>query len=239
MIGARDGSLLGELIPTHRPVTTDNQCELDLSAHQAPYLSAWDVIGDLEDDDSPELFVRGKWADLLPSVPEGKNYLYFTERGGGVPLFGWRRRYWNFLLKLSKDQPSWTLTAQPGPATGPFHWKNRRLSARELCRLQTIPDSFEIIGSLNAVQRQIGNAVPSALAKMLGLVVRLRLLGDASVNTIAPTLLPNRRESIPPPEPFTPVPKKYLHLVGDHEAHPGTGKGYGALARTASGGSKV
>lgn len=239
LLAARDGSLLGELRPTHRPAVTRNQGELDLAVHQAPYLSAWDAIGDLENDDSPELFLRGKWADLLPSVPEGKNYLYFTKRGGGAPLFGWRRRYWNFLLKLSKDQPSWTLTAQPGPATGPFHWENRRLSARELCRLQTIPDSFEVVGSLNAIQRQIGNAVPSALAEMLGLAVRSRLLGDTKVSTVTPTLLPNRRESIPSPGPFPPVPEKYLHLVGDHEAHPGTGKGYGALARATSGGGKA
>src|SRR3546814_15139025 len=62
--------------------------------------------------------IKGKWADLLPSIPEGQNYLWHTERGGGIPLFGWRRRYWNFLLKLAKNKPSWTIQAQPGPATG-------------------------------------------------------------------------------------------------------------------------
>lgn len=168
----------------------------------------------------------------------GKNYLYFTERGDGAPLFGWRRRYWNFLLKLAKDQPSWTLTAQPGPATGPFHWKNRRLSARELCRLQTIPDDFEVVGSLNAVQRQIGNAVPSALGEVLGLAIRSRLLDDPLVFDPRSTLLPGRRELISPPESVTPLPQKYLHLVGDHEAHPGTGKGYRAVGRNGANGSK-
>jgi hypothetical protein len=39
-------------------------------------------------------------------------------------------------------------TAQSGPATGPFHWKNGRLLARELCRLQTIPDDYMAGGSL-------------------------------------------------------------------------------------------
>jgi DNA (cytosine-5)-methyltransferase 1 len=240
LIGARDGSYFGDLRPTHvPPAAPGDQGELELYDRRISYLTAWDAIGDLEDDDSPELLVRGKWADLLPSVPEGKNYLYFTERGDGVPLFGWRRRYWNFLLKLSKKQPSWTLTAQPGPATGPFHWKNRRLSAKELCRLQTIPDDFAIAGPLSSVQRQIGNAVPSALAEVLGLAIRSRLLGDAKADTFAPTLLPMRRDSIPPPEQMEPVHEKYLHLIGDHEAHPGTGKGYGALARTAVPRSKV
>ena len=59
---------------------------------------------------------------LLASIPEGQNYLWHTDRGGGLvgPLFGWRRRYWSFLLKLAKDQPSWTIQAEPGPATGHF-----------------------------------------------------------------------------------------------------------------------
>jgi DNA (cytosine-5)-methyltransferase 1 len=57
-----------------------------------------------------------KWADLLPSVPEGSRYLYFTDRGSEPPLLGWRPRYWNLLLKLAENQPSWTLMAQPGTA---------------------------------------------------------------------------------------------------------------------------
>ena len=31
---------------------------------------------------------------------------------------------------------------------------------------------------------------------------------------------------IPPPEKVARVPKKYMDLVGDHPAHPGTGKGH-------------
>jgi DNA (cytosine-5)-methyltransferase 1 len=191
--------------------------------------TAWDAIGDLEDDDNPSLELRGKWADLLPSIPEGSNYLYHTARGGGLPLFGWRRRYWSFLLKLAKDQPSWTITSQPGSAIGPFHWKNRRLSARELCRLQTFPEGYKVHGSLSSIQRQIGNAVPSALAEVLGMEIRKQLLG-ADVSSER-ALLPTRRGRIPGPEPVRRVPSKYLHLVGEHEPHPGTGKGYGALAR--------
>jgi len=150
-------------------------------------------------------------------------------------LFGWRRRFWNFLLKLAKDQPSWTITAQPGPATGPFHWKNRRLSARELCRLQTMPDDYQVLGSLSAVQRQIGNAVPSALAEMIALHIRRRLLGDPSAGEIRPTLVPSKRGDRPPPEPVRRVPQTYRSLVGEHAAHPGTGKGHRAVRRASTG----
>ena len=231
LIGSRDGTLFGSMPPTHRLAAAPPQGELALDGGKAPFLTAWDALWDLEDDDSPELALRGKWAELLPSVPEGSNYLYFTDRGGGPPLFGWRRRYWNFLLKLAKDQPSWTLTAQPGPATGPFHWKNRRLSARELCRLQTMPDDYLVLGTLGSVQRQVGNAVPSALAETLALAIRTRLLGDKTSAGLAPTLLPARQSTIPPPEPAASVPDRYLRLAGDHSPHPGTGKGHTALRR--------
>jgi DNA (cytosine-5)-methyltransferase 1 len=231
LIGARDGTPIGSIAATHGAPVDGVQGELMLDGPAEPFHTAWDAIGDLSDDDSPELRPRGKWADLLPSVPEGANYLYFTERGGGPPLFGWRRRYWNFLLKLAKDQPSWTLTAQPGPATGPFHWHNRRLSARELCRLQTMPDEYVVLGSLGNVQRQVGNAVPSALAELLALAIRKRLLADGTLSDVTPSLLPKRRTQTPPPERVAPVPAKYLNLRGTHSAHPGTGKGHGAVRR--------
>jgi DNA (cytosine-5)-methyltransferase 1 len=44
-------------------------------------------------------------------------------------------------------------------------------------------------------------------------------------SSAAPTLAVPRSDTIPEPEPCRSVPEKYLHLVGEHEAHPGTGKG--------------
>jgi DNA (cytosine-5)-methyltransferase 1 len=169
--------------------------------------------------------MQGKWAALLPSIPEGQNYLWHTDRGGGLPLFGWRRRYWSFLLKLAKNRPSWTIQAQPGPAVGPFHWHSRRLSARELCRLQTFPDDVTILGGLSAVQKQVGNAVPSLLAEVLARAIRTQLLGH-TLPEEPPHLMPPNRGSAPPPELPAPVPVQYHTYVGDHAPHPGTGQGY-------------
>ena len=181
-------------------------------------------IGDLVGNRSPELRVRGKWAELLPSIPEGENYLFHTERGAGEPLFGWRRRFWNFLLKLAKSEPSWTIQAQPGPATGPFHWENRLLSVRELARLQTCPDDVQVFGSRASGQRQIGNAVPSLLAEVIGREIRRQLL-DGPVIEEPPRLLPRRRRPIPAPARVKRVPDKYLHLRWTDTDHPGTGLG--------------
>ncbi|MBX3025962.1 DNA cytosine methyltransferase [bacterium] len=230
VVGARDGASFRFPSPTHRPHDAETQWLIDLP----PYATAWDAIGDLENTPTDGLQVRGKWAHLLPSIPEGQNYLWHTERGGGVPLFGWRRRFWTFLLKLAKDRPSWTIQAQPGPAIGPFHWKNRRLSARELCRLQTMPDDFDVLGNLAAVQRQVGNAVPSGLAEVLARAIRRQLLGQPRVAANA-TLLPSPRPGAPEPEPPGIVPRKYMALAGRHDAHPGTGKGYAAAKRAGNG----
>lgn len=225
VIGHREGKELSFPLPTHR----SDEDGL-LPSGLLPYNTAWDAIGDLEEGDDPVLKVRGKWADLLPSVPEGQNYLWHTERGGGRPLFGWRRRYWSFLLKLAKGLPSWTVQAQPGPAIGPFHWKNRRLSAPELCRIQTFPEGYTILGDLASAQRQVGNAVPSALAEVLARAMRRQLLGHKKVSLQA-SLIPKPRRPIPPAAPPSPVPSKYRYLEGKHEAHPGTGKGYAASKR--------
>jgi DNA (cytosine-5)-methyltransferase 1 len=223
VVGDREGRELRFPAATHHPAPEEGE---EWISALPGYRTAWDALGDLEEDEDPELRLTGKWADLLPSIPEGENYLWHTSRGGGLELFGWRRRFWSFLLKLAKAKPSWTVQAQPGPSIGPFHWHSRRLSARELCRLQTVPDDYEIVGDLRAAQRQLGNAVPSALAEVLARAIRAQLLGD-EVDTAA-TLIPELRRPIPEPLEPRPVPARYHSLIGSHEPHPGNGKGYAA-----------
>lgn len=196
-----------------------------------PWRTSWDAIGDLDTQPTPShLLPTGKWAALLPSIPEGQNYLWHTPEGGGEPLFGWRTRFWSFLLKLSKERPSWTIQAVPGPATGPFHWRSRLLSTRELCRLQTFPDSYVIEGDRRSAQRQLGNAVPCAIGELLGHQIRQQLLGLPSVHD-GLTLIPKRRCPVPAAEPLAPVPRSYISLRGAHRPHPGTGLGPSASSR--------
>jgi DNA (cytosine-5)-methyltransferase 1 len=227
IVAHREGRPFRFPAPTHFPAGTERDL---LDGDIEVYRTAWDALADVSNPEEEDLTVRGKWADLLPSIPEGSNYLHHTDRGEGMPLFGWRRRYWTFLLKLAKNRPSWTIQAQPGPAVGPFHWSNRRLSVRELCRLQTFPDDVSIVGGKGSAQKQLGNAVPSLLAEIIGRAVREQLLDDP-VKTTALKLLPRRRVPVPPPERVASVPKRYHDLAGDHAAHPGTGLGHGAASR--------
>jgi DNA (cytosine-5)-methyltransferase 1 len=228
VIAHREGLLLDPPEPTHYATARD---ELDHPANRRPYTTAWDALGDLPaPDDDTELAPTGKWADLLPTIPEGQNYLWHTSRRGGEPLFGWRTRYWSFLLKLAKNHPSWTIPASPGPATGPFHWDNRRLSLKELARLQTFPDSYVVTGTYREGHKQLGNAVPSALGELLGIHIRHQLFGE--IDALRPlSLIPTQRGDLPPAEPVTEVPDKYLERRGAHNDHPGTGLGPAAQRR--------
>lgn len=51
-----------------------------------------------------------------------------------------------------------------GPLIPPHPEQHRRLSIREVARIQTFPDDFKFIGSNSACYRQIGNAVPVLMA---------------------------------------------------------------------------
>lgn len=68
---------------------------------------------------------------------------------------------------------NWNRASDTITATSPeIHInKKRRLSARECAILQTFPDSFVFMGSLNSQYRQIGNAVPVKLAEKLGIEI--------------------------------------------------------------------
>ena len=223
IVASIDGRLLEPPEPTHGD-----------SNGLAPYRTAWDAIGDLDRGAwEPELHPKGRWADLLPTIPEGRNYLWHTSRNasrGGEPLFGWRTRYWSFLLKLAKDRPAWTIQAAPGPATGPFHWKSRLLSIEELCRLQTFPAGYQIEGSRLSAHRQIGNAVPCAIGELFGLEIRRQFLGERVRRGLR--FIPATRSGCPLPERPTLVPGRYLGLRGQHGEHPGIGLGPGARQRT-------
>ena len=74
--------------------------------------------------------------------------------------------------RIHRDEPAKTIIAAGGGGTWGYHYPEPRpLTNRERARLQSFPDSFEFIGSVAEVRRQIGNAVPpqgvAELAKAL------------------------------------------------------------------------
>ncbi len=155
--------------PTLPRPTYGGQWERRLSGDPArPHLTSGEALAGLVTDPEPGEQVNGKYGHLLPDIPPGDNYLFYTDRRGYPdPLFRWRGKYWSFLLKLSPDKPAATIQAQPGPYVGPFHWDNRRLRVGEIKRLFTFPDEYEFVGNRASVQAQLGNSVPPLLAEQV------------------------------------------------------------------------
>lgn len=71
------------------------------------------------------------------------------------------------------DKPSPTILARGNGKGGvcaiPHYNGKRRLTIRESASIQTFPENFVFSGAMNSCYRQIGNAVPVAFARLLGI----------------------------------------------------------------------
>lgn len=122
--------------------------------------------------------ITSKLSDLdmkmVKSVPEGGNWKNIPETIPSKRLDGIRESYKRgegsrstYYGRLRRDKPSYTINTyfnRPGNGCHIHYEQDRVLSQREAARLQSFPDSFQFFGSQNAVQTQIGNAVPPLLA---------------------------------------------------------------------------
>lgn len=225
MVASKDGQEFIFPNPTHMDPRKRKQGQIEKKIYD--HMLAWDAIGDLNDEPpTSDLKINSKWAEVLPSIPEGHNYLYHTIKGEGRDIFGYRTKYWSYLLKLAKNRPSWTIQATPARECGPFHWKNRRLSVREMARLQTIPDDISFAGGFGSVQRQIGNAVPSLLAEVIAREIGVQFFG---ARRRRPRLAIEPRRPVPEAEPVEGLPYQFLKWEGKFSRHPG--EGYGPKGR--------
>lgn len=170
MVGSKNGAFEFPM-PTHGPDSDTGE----------PLVSVRDAISDLQNIDEPfHDGLGGMYGHLLPLVPEGLNYSFFTaEMGHPEPQFAWRSKFHDLLYKVNPDEPCRTIKAQPGKFTGPFHWKNRHFKVDELKRLQSFPDDFEFTGSYGQIVEQIGNSVPPRLAFVLASSVKEQLIRPA------------------------------------------------------------
>ncbi len=83
--------------------------------------------------------------------------------------------------RIDPTQPAPTMTTRcTTPSCGRFvhPTKDRGLTLREAALLQTFPLTYSFRGSHQAIERQIGNAVPPRLAEVLGSIVAAMLVGD-------------------------------------------------------------
>lgn len=166
--------------PTHGP---DSPFDRDqITAGEA--LEGIDSEGANEDSTYE---VTSKHAYLLDDIPPGLNYSFYTDKlGHPEPIFGWRSRFSDYLYKADPEQPVRTLKAQPGAASGPFHWDNRKFTEEELKALQTFPEDYILEGSYGNVVKQIGNSVPPRIAEVLAKAISEQLFDAGEYEEVEP-----------------------------------------------------
>lgn len=102
----------------------------------------------------------GYWKDIEPEI--AKEYMKTCWNMGGGRT--------GILRRLSLDEPSLTVLTTPSrKQTDRCHpIEVRPFNIRESARIQSFPDNWEFKGSISSQYKQIGNAVPCALAKAIG-----------------------------------------------------------------------
>lgn len=98
--------------------------------------------------------------DLLRRAPHLTPACWIRKKSGGTDLFG--RMWW--------DRPSFTIRTEffkPEKGRYLHPSQHRPITHREAARLQSFPDSFRFTGTKIEIAKQIGNAVPPALASRI------------------------------------------------------------------------
>lgn len=158
LIAGRDGERVPHLVPTHdrREWVTFQEATSGL-AEEHEYVP-------LRENQIEFIKLLGpgqNWRDLPKDLHRAALGGAYESGGGRVGFF--RRVAW--------DAPTPTLTTNPTmPATLLAHpTELRPLSVQEYRRVQGFPDDWEFSGATSAKYRLLGNAVPIALAKQIGL----------------------------------------------------------------------
>ena len=156
-------------LPTHGPD----------SPGKKPYVTVIDAIGAIQDENEVVPPYGGKYGDLIPDIPPGENYRYYTEEMGHPnPLFAWRSKFSNFLYKMDPNDVCRTIIAYQGRYDGPFHWKNRKCTVEELKLMQGFPLDFIINQPYAEGVKQVGNSVCPLVAEQIGKALRYQIEGD-------------------------------------------------------------
>lgn len=106
----------------------------------------------------------GNRFDLQRNAPELTPQCWIRKTSGGTDLFG--RLWW--------DRPSVTIRTEffkPEKGRYLHPVEHRPITHREAARLMGFPDDFRFYGNKTEIARQIGNAVPPALAEAIARAV--------------------------------------------------------------------
>lgn len=146
------------------------------SPDKTKYITTGECISSIQDPNEVVPPYGGKYGDLLPDIPPGDNYSFYTEEMGHPnPLFAWRSKFSNFLYKMDPDDVCRTIIAYQGRYDGPFHWKNRKCTVDELKLMQGFPKEYKIEQSYQEGVKQVGNSVCPLICEQIGKALRYQI----------------------------------------------------------------
>lgn len=109
----------------------------------------------------------GNWQNIPDSIPS-QRLVQIRKSGGRTTYYG----------RLVYDKPSFTITTyfnRLGNGCNLHPEQDRVISNREAARLQSFRDSFVFKGTKTSQYKQIGNAVPPLLARMISSLIKPHL----------------------------------------------------------------
>ncbi len=124
------------------------------------------------------VFKMGKHEEeIARHIPEGGNWKDIPEsitdkRLEGIRATGGRTTYYG---RLRWDAPSYTIATyfnRVGNGCNLHPSQPRVISTREAARLQSFPDDFIFVGSKASQYKQIGNAVPPLLGRLVSTLIK-------------------------------------------------------------------
>jgi DNA (cytosine-5)-methyltransferase 1 len=177
-VGSRD-----DLLPYNFPSPTHSK---NPSKQQQPWRTIGDALASLNDPQPEFVSYPESRLKYLRLLSAGQNWRHLPDElkqeamGGAYNSGGGKV---GFYRRLAWDKPSPTVTTSPSQkATDMCHPEEfRPLSIRECARLQTFPDDWMFHGTISSKYKQIGNAVPVRLAKVIGDRVRKLCLDETEL----------------------------------------------------------
>ena len=169
--------------PTHGPGTVNPK-----------YECVWNWIGNLPKIDAGETHEGVKNHRAAALSEKNLKRIAATPEGGGrqnwpedlrLKCHSHHTGHTDVYGRLRKNKPAAALSTRCiSLSNGRYGHptQNRAISVREAARLQTFEDTFEFLGSLNSMARQIGNAVPVRLAEVFGLHFKSHFKDSKYVN---------------------------------------------------------